>query len=154
MSQAEKTVLLILTLLLGLLSFWLQYVFFAERESTIASTDRNEPDYYIENFTALGMDEVGKRRYVLEAERMAHYPQDDTALLDNPHVIQYFDDGPPRHTYSDSAWVSSGGDEVLLTGNVRVIQSHQAGSDSTGGVTTSDKMRIRLKQKLSSDALK
>lgn len=154
MSQTEKTVLLILTLLLALLSFWLQYVFFSDRETVITATDKNEPDYYMENFTAIGMDETGKRRYVLEAERMVHYPDDDTALLDNPHVIQYFDDGPPRHTYSDSAWVSSGGDEVLLTGNVRVIQSHEAGEDNTGGVTTTDKMRIRLKEKLSSASLK
>lgn len=148
MAEPEKIVLMGLTLVLAVLSIWMQFVFLEERPDEIVQDNKHEPDYYIENFTAVGMDEEGKRRYVLEAERMAHYPDDDTALLDNPHVIQYFDDSAPRHTYSDSAWVGPDGDEVLFTGNVRVIQSHKPGSDNAGGIMTSEKMRIRLKDKV------
>ena len=124
--------------ILGLLSIWLQFGLIQQEQVVFDGNERHDPDYYIENFTAIGMDEKGERRYVLEAERLVHYPDDDTALLDNPHIIQYEVDGPPRHIYSESGWVSSNGNEVLLTGNVRVIQN-------TGGENiTTDKMKVYL----------
>ena len=110
-------------------------------------TDNHDPDYYIENFTAVGMDTDGNRQYVLEAERMVHFPDDDTSLLDKPHVIQYESERSPTHIYSETGWISADGDEVILTGNVRVIR----GRDSTGsgGVTTTDKLNIVLKEPIS-----
>ena len=110
-------------------------------------TDNHDPDYYIENFTAVGMDIDGNRQYVLEAERMVHFPDDDTSLLDKPHVIQYESERSPTHIYSETGWISADGDEVILTGNVRVIR----GRDSTGsgGVTTTDKLNIVLKEPIS-----
>jgi lipopolysaccharide export system protein LptC len=109
--------------------------------------ESNDPDYYIENFTAVGMDINGERQYVLEAERMVHFPDDDTSLLDKPHVIQYETGRAPTHIYSETGWVSANGDEVILTGNVRVIR----GRDSTGsgGVTTTEKLKVVLKEPLS-----
>ena len=129
---------------LGLLSIWLQFGFVQQEQVVFDGDSRHDPDYYIENFTSIGMDEKGRRRYVLEAERMVHYPDDDTALLDNPHVIQYEEGAPPKHTYSESGWVSSDGNEVLLTGNVRVIQKSGGDNRTGGGEITTDKMRIFL----------
>ena len=53
----------------------------------------------------------------------------------------------PTHIYSETGWISAKGDEVILTGNVRVIR----GRDSTGsgGVTTTDKLNIVLKEPIS-----
>ncbi len=127
---------------LGLLSVWLQYGIIDQPPESFGGRERHDPDYYIENFTAIGMDEQGRPRYVLEAERMVHYPDDDTALLDNPHVVEYQAGSSPRHTYSESGWVSSNGNEILLTGNVRVIQGRD--SQDAGGVMTTEKMRILL----------
>jgi lipopolysaccharide export system protein LptC len=93
------------------------------------------------------MDVNGARQYVLEAERMVHFPDDDTALLDKPHVIQYVPERAPTHIYSETGWISSDGDEVILTGNVRVIRGRD--SDSSGGVTTTDKLDIVLKEPIS-----
>lgn len=131
----------VLTLLVGL-SVWLQFGFLEGEPPAPGEASRNDPDYYIENFTAVGMDEEGKRRYVLEAERLVHYPDDNTSLLDYPHIIQYEPGQMPRHTYADSGWMSGDGNEVLLTGNVRVLQG--GGEGGPGGVQTSDRMRILL----------
>jgi len=110
-------------------------------------TENHDPDYYIENFTAVGMDIDGNRQYTLEAERMVHFPDDDTSLLDKPHVIQYELGRAPTHIYSETGWVSANGDEVKLTGNVRVIRGRDdAGS---GGVTTTDTLNIVLKEPVS-----
>lgn len=138
----EKILYLTLFCGLGLLSVWLQIDIIEQKPKTDDKQLRHDPDYYVENFTAVGMDKEGKRRYVLEAERMVHYPDDDTALLDNPHIVQYMPGRAPRHTYAESGWMSSDGNEVLLTGNVRVIQGR--GSDDAGGILTTEKMRVLL----------
>ncbi len=138
----EKIFYLALFSCLGLLSVWLQIDIIEREPKTEEKQVRHDPDYYVENFTAVGMDKEGKRRYILEAERMVHYPDDDTALLDSPHIIQYAPDKAPRHTYAESGWMSSDGNEILLTGNVRVIQGRA--SQEAGGVLTTEKMRILL----------
>ena len=144
MRLAEKFLLVgVFSILVGL-SLWLQYGIIESEPTVVKTENSHDPDYYIENFTAVGMDKKGRRKYILEAERLVHYPDDGTALLDNPHVIQYEEGQPPVHTYAESGWVSANGDEVLLTGNVRVIQGKGAGQ--AGGVMTSDKMRINLKK--------
>lgn len=149
MKFLEKIVYITVFACLGLLSVWLQFGILEQQTvQKFDGDERHDPDYYMENFTAVGMDEEGRRKYVLEAERMVHYPDDDTALLDNPHIIQYKPGVAPRHSYSESGWMGSDGNEVLLTGNVRVIQGKAPeGSDaqnSGGGVLTTDKLRVLL----------
>ena len=144
MKIVEKILFVLLFGVLGLLSIWLQFGIIEQEQVVFDGNERHDPDYYIDNFTATGMDKEGRRRYVLEAERLVHYPDDDTALLDNPHIIQYEDGAPPRHTYSESGWISSDGNEVLLTGNVRVIQNPGGNSSAGGGEITTEKMRIYL----------
>lgn len=141
MKISEKFITIIAFVALGSLSLWLQLDILTDKPDT-EQLLTHDPDYYIKNFTAIGMDQDGEKRYVLEAERMVHYPDDGTALLDNPHIIQYEANKPPRHTYSESGWMSANGDEVLLTGNVRVIEKR--GQQSGGGVMTTEKLRILL----------
>ncbi len=140
----EKAAIIITFIIMVGLSIWLQLGLLEDPKSQpIPGDSRHDPDYYVENFTATGVDETGQNRYVLEAERMVHFPDDDTALLDKPHIIQYKDGLAPRHSYSDSGWVAPGGDEVLLTGNVRVIEGHA--TNDAGGVMTTEKLKIKLK---------
>lgn len=136
--------------LLGLLGIWLQAEILHEEPEKQNFTTRHDPDYYIENFTAIGMDETGERKYVLEAERMAHFPDDDTALLDNPHVIEFRKGFSPRHTYAKSGWMNSSGDEILLTGDVKIV--FEADSRGPGGTMKAKRMRIFLEK--GSDAKK
>lgn len=145
MKNLENILYISLLGLIGLLGIWLQTEFIEEEvESNFLS--RHDPDYYIENFTATGMDENGNRSFVLQAERMAHFPDDDTALLDNPHIIQYSPDSAPLHTYANSGWLSSGGDEILMTGKVKVVQ--EADSRSGGSTLRTKKLKIQLAEKL------
>ena len=140
----EKTAIIIAFIIMVGLSIWLQIGLLEDPKlRPVPGDSRHDPDYYVENFTATGVDETGENRYVLEAERMVHFPDDDTALLDKPHIIQYKDNVAPRHSYSDSGWVAPGGNEVLLTGNVRVIEGHT--ENDSGGIMTTESMKIKLK---------
>ncbi|MGA8259799.1 MAG: LPS export ABC transporter periplasmic protein LptC [Arenicellales bacterium] len=148
MKFLEKIVYITVFACLGLLSVWLQFGFMEQPAKKVDASKRHDPDYYMENFTAIGMDKDGKRKYIIEAERMVHYPDDDTALLDKPHIIQFKPGVAPRHAYAESGWMASNGNEILLTGNVKVIQG-QAPKGSTaqnngGGVLTTNRLRILL----------
>ncbi|NOY17102.1 MAG: LPS export ABC transporter periplasmic protein LptC [Gammaproteobacteria bacterium] len=148
MSWLERIIIFSVVIALVGFTVWMQSDLLEEpvNEEQII-TESHDPDYYIENFTAIGMDTDGNRQYLLEAERMVHFPDDDTSLLDKPHVIQYGSGRTPTHIYSETGWVSANGDEVKLTGNVRVIR----GRDGTGsgGVTTTDTLNIVLKEPIS-----
>ena len=144
MKNLENILYISILGLLGLLGIWLQTEILHDKPEQQDFTNRDDPDYYIENFTATGMDETGEKKYVLEAERMAHFPDDDTALLDNPHVIEFRKGFAPRHTYAESGWMNSSGDEILLTGNVRIV--FEADSRGPGGTMKSKRMRIFLEK--------
>jgi LPS export ABC transporter protein LptC len=129
--------------MLVILSLWMQFDLLEEPElNSTAATAANDPDYYVEFFTSYGVDAKGKH-YQLEADRMVHFPLDNKALLDRPHLIQNLEEGGnPTHIYADSGWLFSNGDEILLTENVKVISTK---SDGLGGAATTDRMRIKLK---------
>ena len=122
-------------LLLLVVSGWLQFSLLETPISELSEAEKNAPDYYIENFVSTGMDELGKK-YEVRADRMVHYPYGDRALLDNPHIVQYDLNETPRHIYADSGWLYNGTSKVLLTGNVRVVQSQ---TGTAGGVSMGEK---------------
>lgn len=142
MKQLESLLYIAILGIVGLFGIWLQNALVEDPPEQQNFDQRHDPDYYIENFTATGMDKNGQRRFVIEAERMAHFPDDDTALLDFPHVIEYEAGFAPRHTYADSGWMSSTGDEILLTGNVKIVV--EADSRGPGGTMLAKRMRILL----------
>jgi lipopolysaccharide export system protein LptC len=144
----EKLLLVAALLAFASLSVWLE-----RRQEAPAVEQKKEkpaedqPDYYVENFVATGLDAEG-RQYVMDGVRMAHFPVDNTSLIEQPHVIQYTDQAGPRHVYADSGLISGDGTEVLLRGNVKVIESRSDGQP--GSVTTTDRMLIKLKKKANS----
>lgn len=130
-------------MVLFLLSVWLQFGLLEESDNGISATEENDPDYYTENFVSTVIGENGKK-YRIIADRLVHYPVGDSALLDNPHIIQYDLDQTLRHVYAESGWLYDNKSTVLLTGNVRVVQSQ---GRVAGGVASSEKMLIHLKDK-------
>ncbi len=125
-------------LLIGI-SAWLRFGLLAPADGAAPAVggENEGVDYYIENFVSTGMDRRGKK-YRLSAARLLHYPGDERALLQRPHLIQYHPPRAPRHIHADSGWLGDDGAQLLLSGNVRVIE--------VGGArATTNTMRIRLK---------
>jgi lipopolysaccharide export system protein LptC len=141
MANKENLGVVCVFALLLSLSIWLQFGLLEPPQQIISELEKNDPDYYTENFTSTGMDDLGKKYQVI-ADRLVHFPVGDRALLDNPHIVQYDLSGTPRHIYAESGWLYDNRGTILLTGNVRVIQSQ---SGSAGAASTSDKMVINLK---------
>ncbi len=131
----EQAVLVATIAVMFGLSLWLQMNFLKPTLPQNGTVISHEPDYYIHKFTATGRDANGIA-YVLEAKRLAHFPDDNTALLDEPRLVQYEQDTSSRTTSSDSGLVYENGTKILLQGNVQVTQ---------GATDTADRMTIKLR---------
>lgn len=140
MKQLESLLYIAILGLVGLSGIALQNSLIEDEPEPANYDTRHDPDYYIINFTATGFSEDGERRYVIEAARMLHFPDDDTALLDDVHITEFEEGFAPRHTYADSGWMSSTGDEVLLKDNVRIVIE----ADSRGPAITQKSKRLRI----------
>ena len=138
----EQAVLVATIAVMFGLSLWLQMNFLKPTLPQIGTVISHEPDYYIHKFTATGRDANGIA-YVLEAKRLAHFPDDNTALLDEPRLVQYEQDTSSRTTSSDSGLVYENGTKILLQGNVQVTQG--ATDTAVGSVTSADRMTIKLR---------
>jgi len=148
--QVESFLYITILGLVGLFGIYLQNAMIEDKPELQDFKERHDPDYYIENFIATGLDKNGQRRFVIKADRMAHFPDDDTAIFDKPIVIQYEEGFAPRKTSADEGWMNSTGDEILMEGNVVVI--FEADSRGPGGRQSSEKMRILL-DKATKDSL-
>ena len=138
----EQAVLVATIAVMFGLSLWLQMNFLKPTLPQNGTVISHEPDYYIHKFTATGRDANGIA-YVLEAKRLAHFPADNTALLDEPRLVQYEQDKSSRTTSSDSGLVYENGTKILLQGNVQVSQG--ATDTAVGSVTSADRMTIKLR---------
>lgn len=142
MKQSESFLYIAILGMVGLFGLWLQNLVLEDDVEVQSAELRHDPDYYIENFTATGLDKNGKRRFVIKAKRMAHFPDDDTALLDYPQITQYQEGLAPRHTYADSGWMNSTGDEIIMTDNVNIVI--EADDNNPGGTIKTKHLRILL----------
>jgi lipopolysaccharide export system protein LptC len=81
---------------------------------------RHDVDYSVDRFTATTLDATGKPRYTITAERLWHYPDDDSTHLLMPLLTGLSQDRPPMRTSAQTGMISSKGDEVFLYDEVRI----------------------------------
>ncbi len=58
----------------------------------LEQADEHFPDYFMENFSITGLNEQGVTSYTIQASRMLHYADDNSAELENP-VLEFSDAG-------------------------------------------------------------
>ncbi|MEW6561974.1 MAG: LPS export ABC transporter periplasmic protein LptC [Pseudomonadota bacterium] len=84
---------------------------------------RHDPDYTVGSFTATTLSEQGRPRFVLHAKDMTHYPDDDSTLLGQPHLLSLMPGAPNVRVTADTGTVASQGDEIFLHRNVRIVRA-------------------------------
>jgi lipopolysaccharide export system protein LptC len=87
---------------------------------------RHDPDYIVDNFSAIRIGPDGLARYTLSAHRMVHYPDDDTTHLDAPRLVSFGNAGTTVTATSKTALLSSNGENAYLTDDVRLVRSAYA----------------------------
>jgi lipopolysaccharide export system protein LptC len=111
---------LALMLSLALLTFYLDRI--VREDETRPAMRRHDPDYVITNFTTTTFDREGKPLTVLSAERMVHFPDDDTTELQAPRVVQTKPREPRLLVSAERGAVSADGEELFLYDNVVLVR--------------------------------
>lgn len=102
-----------------------------EDDLTKLSELAHYPDYYMENFTTITMNQDGKPKNRLYADYMAHYPDDNTSELHQPELEIFRENKQPINVRSDRGWVTSNNEVILLKGNVYLYQNDDDGKLKT-----------------------
>ncbi len=107
-------------LLLLLASYWLSLQ--VQPLSPIASEQRHDVDYVINKLTSTTLNDLGQPRLTLAADKMWHFPDDDTTHLQMPQLTSFFADRPPGHITAQTGMISSKSEDVFLYDAVQVVR--------------------------------
>jgi len=83
---------------------------------------RHDPDLIVENFSARKFGEDGRTLYTLAARKMVHYPDDDSALLEDLDFEAHEPRQPRVTIASDGGRLLEGGDKVWFEGSVVMVR--------------------------------
>ncbi len=115
--RASSLFPLLMLLLLAALTFWLNQVI--QRDNP-RGPQRHDPDYWVERFELRRFDPGGKLQHTVVADKLLHYPDDDTTIVTAPHITYHR--LPPTEISARMAYMNRDGREVDLVDEVRVIR--------------------------------
>jgi len=107
---------LALMLSLALLTLYLEHA--SRLEEKPSALRRHVPDYIVSQFNTTTYNASGQPVSSLAAERMVHFPDDDSTELVAPRVVQSKPDEPRVTVRADRGLLAREGDEVFLYDNV------------------------------------
>ena len=76
-----------------------------------------------ENLIASRTGPGGLLRHTLRARRMTHFLDDDTSQLDEPDLVHFTETGLQVTARADRAQLSGGGEDIQMSGNVRLTRA-------------------------------
>jgi len=112
--------LLLLAVLAGL-TFWLDQAVQPGVQGSAA--ERHDPDFIVDKIVAHRMDANGDVKHTLYADRMTHYPDDDSTHLITPRFVSNASARAPMSITSRTARVSSGGEHIYFETDVRATRA-------------------------------
>ena len=109
---------------LALLTFWLERT--VQDGEAPQQLRRHDPDYIVSNFTTTTYNRDGAAESVLSAEKMLHFPDDDSTELLSPRVLHAKPDEPRYTVRAERGALSRDGDEIFLYENVVLVREADA----------------------------
>ena len=107
--------------ILAFISYWVQVSVENESEKR-GNKLSNSPDYFLTNFKTIQTESNGSIHFILSANEMTHFAQDDTTRLKKPLFIRYKNNLPSSKIEGWIGLVSTNGEEVQIIDNVKVIR--------------------------------
>jgi lipopolysaccharide export system protein LptC len=123
--SATRLFPLLLMLALAALTFWLELVL--HEEEPHQAPRRHDPDYVVDRLLHTRFNAQGTAESTLAAERMLHYPDDDSTELLAPRLVQTRANQPRVTVTAERATLSRDGEELFLYDNVLVVREASAG---------------------------
>jgi lipopolysaccharide export system protein LptC len=120
MNRLSQIFPLLLLAVLATLTFWLSQAVEEVRKQD--ESVRQDPDFIVDNIVVRRLDAQGNVKHTLHADRMTHFPHDDSTHLVSPRLVSNASQAPISIT-SRTARVSSGGDNVYFEDDVRAVRA-------------------------------
>jgi lipopolysaccharide export system protein LptC len=128
--SATRLFPLLLMLALAGLTFWLELMV-REEEGVRQSPRRHDADYIVDRLMHTRFNAQGAAESMLAAEKMLHYPDDDSTDLVAPRLVQTKANQPRITVTAERATLSQDGEELFLYDNVLVVREAGAGRPET-----------------------
>ena len=106
---------------LGILTAWINYTV-QPPAPKLDGSSRHDPDYIVSNFVTTQTDVNGQIRYQLAAAEMKHFPDNDGTDLIKPRYTQYTVGKPYTRVEGMQGQVSSNGERIQLSKQVKVTR--------------------------------
>ena len=126
--RLAATVSVVLLTVLALFTIYLARA--AERDrarAAPASVAPGQPDYFVDRLALLTMTSTGAPGYRIEAHRLVHFPDDDTARFESPTLISLTPDRPRLTVTADTGLLFNPTPQreqsVHLSGHVRLTRA-------------------------------
>lgn len=116
---------------LAALTLWLDRTSQTDDTGRRAS-GRHDTDFYVEHFTVRRYASNGALQHTVTAEKMLHFPDDDTTTVTTPRLTYY--QGQRTVVTAQTAWLDKEGKHVRLNDDVRIVRP--GGPDSPETVIT------------------
>jgi lipopolysaccharide export system protein LptC len=121
---AGVSVLLLAALAGG--SYYLAEISWKMATAPSASSLRHEPDYFVEGLVFTRINAHGQPAFRMSAERMVHYPDDDSTAFERPVLVSLDPAQPALRLIADTGTSTTGGIETHLSGNVVMTRAPTA----------------------------
>jgi len=141
---------LLLMLALAALTSWLELMV-REDEEIRQTPRRHDADYIVDRLLHTRFNAQGGAESTLAAEKMLHYPDDDSTDLVAPRLVQTKRNEPRVTVTADRATLSRNGEELFLYDNVLVVRDAGAGQPEIR-MHTSFLQMARMQSVLRTDA--
>jgi lipopolysaccharide export system protein LptC len=128
--SATRLFPLLLMLALAGVTFWLELIV-REDEGMLPSARRHDPDYIVDRLMHTRFNAQGAVESMLAAEKMLHFPDDDSTDLVSPRLVQTKANQPRVTVTANRATLSQDGEELFLYDNVLVVREAGGGRPET-----------------------
>lgn len=113
---------LLVILLLAALTLWLRIA--TERgPAADAGKGRHDPDAIVQKLTINRLSTDGRPRYLLVADRMQHYPHDNSTALESLRFVHRNQTGPDTVITAPRGNITKDGEEAFLYDNVLLVRA-------------------------------
>lgn len=106
----------------------------------------HEPDYFVDGLGLTKVNERGEPAFLLSAQRMTHFPDDESSEFVQPRMLSLNPSRPQVRVRAETARTDKHADETELRGNVVLVRAGSASepelSVRTQGLVISTKTEI------------
>ena len=111
--------------LLALLTFWVTNAIVPTKTNQ-GNDDYQKPDYIIENLSGIQANHESTVQRNFSAKKLLHYLDGDVTHMESPYFTNFEIQKPVMRVKADKARLLGEGEDVYLTGNVKVLRGEDS----------------------------